>query len=126
MNVLRFTFAFLLAFSSVFQVSAQLPTWVDDIAPLIHDHCSRCHHVGGAGPFPLITYEDVFFTASEDLYAMQEGEMPPWPADPSYNHFVGKNYLTDSEVALFEEWFDTVEIFNESTGARHTKPLVIE
>lgn len=107
MNVLRFTFAFLLAFSGVIQVSAQLPTWVDDIAPLIHDHCSRCHHVGGAGPFPLITYEDVFFTASEDLHAMQEGEMPPWPADPSYNHFVGENYLTDSEVALFEEWCDT-------------------
>ena len=65
-----------------------------------------------------------FFTDYQ--LGLTEGEMPPWPADPSYNHFVGENYLTDSEVALFEECYDTVEIFNESIGARHTKPLVIE
>lgn len=54
--------------------SAQLPTWVDDIAPLIHDHCSRWHHVGGAGPFPLLSYEDAFFNASEAFHAMQDGD----------------------------------------------------
>ena len=90
-----------------FQGWAQLPTWVDDIAPLVHDHCAKCHHEGGAGPFPLMSYEDVFFTAGEDLHAMQDGEMPPWPADPNYNHFVGENYLTDEEVAKFQEWYET-------------------
>ncbi|MBM55789.1 MAG: hypothetical protein CMB32_04445 [Euryarchaeota archaeon] len=90
-----------------FQGWTQLPTWVDDIAPLVHDHCAKCHHEGGAGPFPLMSYEDVFFTASEDLHAMQDGEMPPWPADPNYNHFVGENYLTDEEVATFQEWYET-------------------
>ncbi len=72
----------------------QWPTWVEDIAPLVHDHCAQCHHTGGPGPFSLVTYEDVFFTAGLDLHAMQDGEMPPWPADPDYRHFVGENVLS--------------------------------
>ena len=51
----------------------QLTTWVDDIAPMVHTHCARCHHTGGAGPFPLLTYEDVFFTANMDVHVMQDG-----------------------------------------------------
>ena len=86
---------------------AQLPTWVDDIAPMVHSHCAHCHHNGGAGPFPLLTYEDVFFTAFMDVHVMQDGEMPPWPADPAYNHFVGENVLSDEDVALFEAWYNT-------------------
>ena len=73
---------------------AQLPTWVDDIAPIVHTHCAQCHHNGGPGPFPLLTYEDVFFTANMDVHVMQDGEMPPWPADPSYQQLaaaIGKS-----------------------------------
>ena len=88
-------------------VRAQLPTWVDDIAPIVHTHCARCHHNGGAGPFPLLTYEDVFFTANMDVHVMQDGEMPPWPADPDYRHFVGENVLSEQDVALFTEWYET-------------------
>ena len=84
-----------------------LPTWVDDIAPIVHTHCAHCHHNGGAGPFPLITYEDVFFTANMDVHVIQDGEMPPWPADPSYQHFVGENVLSDQDKALFVEWYET-------------------
>ena len=78
-----------------------LPTWVDDIAPIVHTHCAHCHHNGGAGPFPLVTYEDVFFTANADVHVIQDGEMPPWPADPAYQHFVGENVLSDQDVARF-------------------------
>ena len=84
-----------------------LPTWVDDIAPIVHTHCAHCHHNGGAGPFPLITYEDVFFTANMDVHVIQDGEMPPWPADPSYQHFVGENVLSDQDKSLFVEWYET-------------------
>ena len=107
MKGLRLTFAIFSIFALGQTAYTQLPTWVDDIAPLMHDHCARCHHVGGSGPMSLLTYEDVFFNASEALHAIQEGEMPPWPADPDYNHFVGENYLTDDEVALFQEWYET-------------------
>ena len=94
---------------------AQLPTWVDDIAPIVHTHCAQCHHNGGPGPFPLLTYEDVFFTANMDVHVMQDGEMPPWPADPSYQHFVGENVLSDQDVALFEEWYNTGMAYGDET-----------
>ena len=93
---------------------AQLPTWVDDIAPIVHTHCAQCHHNGGPGPFHL-TYEDVFFTANMDVHVMQDGEMPPWPADPSYQHFVGENVLSDQDVALFEEWYNTGMAYGDET-----------
>ena len=50
---------------------AQLPTWVDYSEHLIHDHCARYHQEGGAGPFSIRTYEDVFFTTSENSHVMQ-------------------------------------------------------
>ena len=90
-----------------FTRAQSLPTWVDDIAPIVHTHCAHCHHNGGAGPFPLITYEDVFFTANMDVHVIQDGEMPPWPADPSYQHFVGENVLSDQDKSLFVEWYET-------------------
>ena len=34
-------------------------TFARDIAPLVHRRCSSCHHTGGSGPFPLVTYRDV-------------------------------------------------------------------
>lgn len=84
-----------------------LPTWVDDVAPIVHTHCARCHHNGGPGPFPLLTYEDVFFTANMDVHVMQDGEMPPWPADPAYRHFVGENVLSAQDLEIFTEWYET-------------------
>jgi len=54
---------------------AQFPTWVDDVAPIVHTHCARCHHNGGPGPFPLLTYEDVFFTANMDVHVSELGNL---------------------------------------------------
>ena len=95
-----------LVWAELAQAQSLLPTWVDDIAPIVHTHCAHCHHNGGAGPFPLMTYEDVFFTANMDVHVMQDGEMPPWPADPAYRHFVGENVLSDTDVALFNEGYN--------------------
>jgi len=94
---------------------AQFPTWVDDVAPIVHTHCARCHHNGGPGPFPLLTYEDVFFTANMDVHVMQDGEMPPWPADPEYRHFLGENVLSDQDVTLFTEWYETGMAYGDET-----------
>ena len=34
-------------------------TFDKDVAPLVFEHCAPCHHSGGIGPFPLMTYSDV-------------------------------------------------------------------
>jgi len=30
--------------------------------------------------------------------------MPPWPADPSYSHFIGERFLTDAEIQTIKTW----------------------
>ncbi len=30
--------------------------------------------------------------------------MPPWPADPSYSHFVGENILSADEIEMIGTW----------------------
>ena len=34
-------------------------TFAKDIAPILQRSCQNCHRPNGAGPMPLITYEDV-------------------------------------------------------------------
>ena len=34
-------------------------TFHNDIKPIIHRNCAICHNSEGAGPFNLITYQDV-------------------------------------------------------------------
>ena len=37
---------------------AQVPTWSNDVASIIYDNCSVCHHSGAVAPFPLMSYDD--------------------------------------------------------------------
>ena len=42
-------------------------TFTDTIAPIVYANCVTCHRPGEAGPFSLISYEDVAITADEQL-----------------------------------------------------------
>jgi hypothetical protein len=99
---------FLSIFTFVFPniCNAQGPTWVSEIAPIIYDNCSHCHHEDMVAPFPLMSYDDVVENALSMYFAMEEGHMPPWPADPDYRHFVGETVVAPGKVALFLEWIE--------------------
>jgi hypothetical protein len=32
--------------------------------------------------------------------------MPPWPADPSYSHFIGERVLRDDEIQAIQRWVE--------------------
>ena len=34
-------------------------TFAEDVAPVIFNNCSPCHHKGGAAPFAMVKYQDV-------------------------------------------------------------------
>ena len=101
----RLFFFFLLA-SVVDVVVAQSPTWAEDIAPLVYENCSHCHHEGQVAPFPLMAYEDAANNALSMYTAMVTGHMPPWPADPDYRHFVGETVVTDQEIDMLLAWLE--------------------
>lgn len=82
------------------------PTFSEDIAPIVFESCAPCHRPGEAGPFPLLTYDDVRRKASTVASVTASRYMPPWPADPSYSTFLGERYLEDDEIALIRRWVD--------------------
>ena len=80
------------------------PTFSQDIAPIIFKNCSPCHRPGEIGPFPLLTYEDVAKHAKDIGRVTQARYMPPWPADPSYSHFIGERVLSDRDIQTIQRW----------------------
>ncbi len=75
-----------------------------DIAPIIFKNCTPCHRSGEAGPFTFENYADVRKKSKTILKVIQTGLMPPWPADTSYQHYVGERYLTAVEKKMIIEW----------------------
>jgi Secretion system C-terminal sorting domain len=96
--------ACLMAFLGMRDVSWSQPTWSNGVGEIFYNHCSRCHHDGGIGPFPIMGYSDVSVGAAELIYEIVEGNMPPWPADQSYRHFAFENTIDDQELATLQEW----------------------
>jgi hypothetical protein len=81
-------------------------TFAQHVAPILYNHCSRCHRPGEPGPFPLLSYQDAAQRAALIKAMTAARYMPPWPADPVYRHFVDENVLTDEQVALIGRWVD--------------------
>jgi len=87
-------------------LQAQSSTYAEDIAPIIYKNCSVCHRAGEIGPMSLTNYEEVKAWAPTIKYVTSLGFMPPWQADPEYNHFLGELILTDEEIAQIADWAD--------------------
>ncbi|MBL7812160.1 MAG: hypothetical protein JNL57_08050 [Bacteroidetes bacterium] len=83
------------------------PTFNKHVAPLMFKHCTPCHREGGVAPFSLINYEQTKRKAKTIAKVTEKRYMPPWPADASYTHFVGENFLSDQEIAVFRRWYET-------------------
>lgn len=83
---------------------AQVPEWSPVVANIIYTHCSSCHHDGGIGPFPLMSYEDAIVDPNTIAEAVGSRHMPPWPADPEYRHFAQENILTPEQIDQVVLW----------------------
>lgn len=82
------------------------PTFAEHIAPVVYRNCSGCHRPGQAGPFPLLTYEDVAKRARMIRTVIKDRYMPPWKPAPGHGDFKNERRLTDAEIAQFEAWIE--------------------
>src|SRR5438874_464502 len=69
-------------------------TWSENVASIIYNNCSSCHHAGGIGPFALMGYQDAVDNAANIKSYVQAKMMPPWMPDPNYSHFKGERFLS--------------------------------
>jgi peroxiredoxin len=79
-------------------------TFSKHVAPILWNHCGRCHRPGEVGPFSLLTHADAAKRAGFLRDVVESGRMPPWKALPGYGHFLDENRLTRRERALLERW----------------------
>ncbi len=81
------------------------PTFNKDVAPIVWRQCSGCHRPGEIGPFSLLTYDDVRTQGLKIVSVTKSRIMPPWLPDSDLVAFANQRRLSESEVALIEQWF---------------------
>lgn len=80
------------------------PTFAHDIAPIIYQNCAGCHHPGGAGPFPLLTYEEAKKQAHQIADVTRRRYMPPWLPEAGFGDFADERRLTDAQIRVIGDW----------------------
>ena len=87
-------------------VAPDAPTWHQDVAPIIAEHCQRCHLEGGIGPFALTEYEQAKALAGGIAASTASRRMPPFLADNSgdCNTWRDANWLSDEKIAVLDAW----------------------
>src|SRR5271166_631065 len=86
--------------------SGRQVTFNRDIAPIIFHYCASCHRPGEAGPFPLLTYEDVRKHGHQIAAVTQTRFMPPWLPEPQPLKFADERRLSGEQIKLIEKWVE--------------------
>lgn len=89
------------------KVPVATPTFTRDVAPIVFEHCSSCHRPGQSAPFTLLSYKDVRKHAEEIIEVTQRRYMPPWPPELGCGDFAGSRRLSDTEIRLLWNWWNT-------------------
>ena len=100
------TLALLLAAVPVFLVGQGGPTFTRDIAPILSEHCWTCHRPSGAGPFSLLSYQEVRRRATQIATVTSRRVMPPWKSEPGHGEFVGERRLSPTQIQRIQTWVD--------------------
>ncbi|MBL31428.1 MAG: hypothetical protein CMP62_01695 [Flavobacteriales bacterium] len=101
-------------------------TFHQDIKYIIHEKCAVCHHPKGAGPFSLITYQDLIKRADMIKEVIEAKYMPPWPADPEYRSFLYEKSLTPDEIEKITIWLNGKQQKGEWTNNSFLDSLLVK
>ncbi len=85
--------------------------FADDVRPILRQYCMPCHSPKGSAPdyIDLTTYgTDAKPGARAWGVAIEEelltGRMPPWTADPRYDHFRNSRRMSQREIDILVAW----------------------
>ena len=106
-------------------VSSGKVTFNRDIAPIVYQYCASCHRPGEAGPFPLLTYQDVKKHGNQIAAVTQTRFMPPWLPEPGKLKFADELRLTDEQIARIRAWVEQ-GMLEGTPGDLPPKPKLVE
>jgi hypothetical protein len=88
------------------------PTWYQDVAPILSEHCMSCHQAGGIAPFSLTDYDSAKTNAVDAASKIDSGAMPPWNASTEADCAPTRGWQDDPSLsaddkATIHSWIDT-------------------
>ena len=96
----------IVAACAAWHASAAVPTFYNDVLPILQQRCQSCHRAGEMAPMPLETYREVRPFASAIRDVTQQKTMPPWFADPCCGRFSNDPSLTAQQITTLASWAD--------------------
>ena len=87
----------------VFSNAQITPTWSTNVAPILYQNCTPCHHGGGGGHGDFTQYDSAKLYAGSIAYYTASGVMPPWPPDSS-RRYAHERRLTQAEINTLQSW----------------------
>lgn len=82
------------------------PTFSEDVAPLLFQHCAGCHRPGEAAPFSLLDYSQVKRRGQQIAEVTAGRLMPPWKVDESDVAFRHDRRLTQAQIERIQNWVE--------------------
>ncbi|MDB6072938.1 MAG: Redoxin domain protein, partial [Verrucomicrobiaceae bacterium] len=83
-------------------------TYHRDVARILAQNCSQCHHENGIAPFSLDTPDEVKDRAKTIKRVVSEGTMPPWFAkDDKPNRWANDHSLSPRDKADLLAWIES-------------------
>jgi hypothetical protein len=97
------------------------PTYYDDVEPILHDRCTRCHQPNDIAPFSLVSVDDVLPMKGMIANAVRNGIMPPMPALQGAEgcpDIDDERVMPASERDVIERWVDSGAPLGQPRPAR--------
>lgn len=83
-----------------------VPTWHQDVEPIVTARCAQCHTDGGIGPFELGSYADAAALAPSIAASVAARTMPPWGAVSGHQDYLADPSLSDEQIDTVLRWAD--------------------
>lgn len=81
-------------------------TYDKDIAPLLREHCVKCHSPGNIAPWAMTGHGVVRDFAPLMKDEVLTRRMPPWHADRQAQHYSNDEMLSAEDLAMLVDWID--------------------
>jgi hypothetical protein len=78
--------------------------YAQDVLPIVHQRCGRCHSAGGVAPMSLLTYESAVPWGESMRLELMAGHMPPWSVDRGAARFRNPGGVTARELNVLLTW----------------------
>ena len=101
-------FAVFLGASSGVVAGEKVPTYHQDVAPILQMRCRECHRPDQVAPFALDTYEQARKRAGDIAAVVEDRRMPPWKPEVGVGpKFKGDRSLSAAEIGILRAWAET-------------------